>query len=55
MGFEFLFLMLLLITCGEIVGPLSGVDEPVLTNVTLFVKLRERYVGTMDQGFGKVG
>ncbi len=54
-GFEFLFPMLLLITCGEIIGPLSGVEEPILTNVTLSVILGERYIGTMDQGFGMVG
>jgi len=55
MGFEFLFPVLLLITCNEIIRPLNGVEEPVLTNVTLFIKLGEIYIGTMDQGFGKVG
>ncbi len=34
--------MLLLITCGEIAGPLNHVEEPVLTDVTLSVELGER-------------
>jgi hypothetical protein len=55
MGFEFLFHVLLLITCNEIVGPLNGVKEPILTNVTLFIKLGEIYISAVDQGFGKVG
>jgi hypothetical protein len=55
MGFEFLFHVLLLITCGEIIRPINGVDELVLTDVTLSVKLGERYIGTVVQGFGRVG
>jgi hypothetical protein len=55
MSFEFLFLVLLLITCNEIVRPLNVVEEPVLTDVTISIKLGERYIGTRDQGFGKVG
>jgi len=34
--------VLLLITCGEIAGPLNGVEEPILTGVTLSVELGER-------------
>jgi hypothetical protein len=36
--------VLLLITCGEIAGPLNHVEEPVLTDVTLSVELGERLV-----------
>ncbi len=54
MGFELIFLLLLLITCGEIIRPINGVEEPVLIDVILSIKLGERYIGTIDQGFSRV-